>query len=91
MHCVHDAYFSEGAGDISQGEELLAAAFTGGFTAFVTTPLGLVKTKLMIQVSSQLYCALDCIRLSFSLVIRVHLGVSTQDFLMLLAGTYLWG
>lgn len=41
-----------GSGSISQGEELLAAAITGGFTAFVTTPLDLVKTKLMIQSAS---------------------------------------
>ena len=43
-------YVCTGSGNISQGEELLAAAITGGFTSFVTTPLDLVKTKLMIQV-----------------------------------------
>jgi hypothetical protein len=40
----------QGLGAISQGEELLAAAVTGGFVALVTTPLDLVKTKLMMQV-----------------------------------------
>ena len=35
--------------DLTQQEELLAAAFTGGFTGFVTTPLDLIKTKLMMQ------------------------------------------
>ena len=36
--------------DLDQKDELLAAAITGGITAFITTPLDLVKTKLMIQV-----------------------------------------
>ena len=35
--------------NLTQQEELAAAAFTGGFTGFVTTPLDLVKTKLMMQ------------------------------------------
>jgi Mitochondrial carrier protein len=36
----------------SQGDELLAAAITGAVTAFVTTPLDLAKTKLMLQSTS---------------------------------------
>ena len=35
--------------DISQTDELIAAAFTGGFTGFVTTPLDVIKTKIMMQ------------------------------------------
>lgn len=35
--------------ELTQQEELAAAAFTGGFTGFVTTPLDLIKTKLMMQ------------------------------------------
>lgn len=35
--------------DLDSNEELLAAAITGGITAFVTTPLDLVKTRLMVQ------------------------------------------
>jgi solute carrier family 25 S-adenosylmethionine transporter 26 len=31
-------------------DELAAAAVTGGITAFITTPLDLIKTKLMMQV-----------------------------------------
>lgn len=34
---------------IEGNDELLAAAITGGFTGFITTPLDLVKTKLMMQ------------------------------------------
>lgn len=34
----------------TQSDELLAAAITGGVAAFLTTPLDLVKTKLMMQV-----------------------------------------
>jgi len=34
---------------VSQNEELLAAAITGGFTSYVTTPLDTIKTKLMTQ------------------------------------------
>lgn len=37
---------------LTQREELTAAAITGGFTGFITTPLDLVKTKLMMQSSS---------------------------------------
>jgi len=37
---------------LTQQEELAAAAFTGGFTGFVTTPLDLIKTKLMMQSTS---------------------------------------
>jgi solute carrier family 25 S-adenosylmethionine transporter 26 len=33
-------------------DELLAAAITGGVSAFITTPLDLVKTKLMMQTGS---------------------------------------
>lgn len=36
---------------LEQRDELMAAAITGGITAFITTPLDLVKTKLMIQPS----------------------------------------
>eukprot|EP01041_Mallomonas_annulata_P002086 gene2086-4076_t len=35
--------------DLTQGEELTSAAITGGFTSFVTTPLDVIKTKLMTQ------------------------------------------
>lgn len=35
--------------DLEQSDELLAAAITGGITAFITTPLDLIKTKLMMQ------------------------------------------
>ena len=30
-------------------DEFVAAAITGGVTAFITTPLDLIKTKLMMQ------------------------------------------
>ena len=33
-------------------EELTAAAITGGVTSFLTTPLDLIKTKLMMQSTS---------------------------------------
>ena len=36
---------------LSQKDELFAAAVTGGITGFITTPLDLVKTKLMVQTS----------------------------------------
>lgn len=36
---------------ITSSEEMIAAAFTGGIASYFTTPLDLVKTKLMIQVS----------------------------------------
>ena len=39
-----------GKTDLDQADELAAAAFTGGVTAFLTTPLDLIKTKLMMQV-----------------------------------------
>ena len=41
--------FTQGKSTLTQQEELAAAAFTGGFTGFVTTPLDLIKTKLMMQ------------------------------------------
>eukprot|EP01035_Chromulina_nebulosa_P022007 gene22007-28490_t len=41
-----------GREDLHSGDELLAAAITGGITSFVTTPLDLVKTKLMVQSSA---------------------------------------
>lgn len=34
--------------EVSQGDELLAAAITGAFTGWVTTPLDVVKTRLML-------------------------------------------
>lgn len=37
---------------LTQQEELAAAAVTGGFTGFVTTPLDLIKTRLMLQSTS---------------------------------------
>ncbi|KAJ1435060.1 mitochondrial carrier domain-containing protein [Ochromonadaceae sp. CCMP2298] len=43
---------SSGAADqreLTQNDELMAAAFTGAVAAFLTTPLDLVKTKLMMQ------------------------------------------
>jgi solute carrier family 25 S-adenosylmethionine transporter 26 len=40
--------------ELSQGEELAAAAITGGITSFVTTPLDLIKTKLMMQSTSSI-------------------------------------
>mmetsp|Transcript_793 Transcript_793/g.1029 ORF Transcript_793/g.1029 Transcript_793/m.1029 type:complete len:192 (+) Transcript_793:218-793(+) len=53
-HNLHQKNPSQqsGVGSISQSEELLAAAVTGGFVALVTTPLDLVKTKLMMQSTS---------------------------------------
>lgn len=36
---------------LSSKDELLAAAVTGGIASFFTTPLDLIKTKLMMQVS----------------------------------------
>jgi solute carrier family 25 S-adenosylmethionine transporter 26 len=41
-----------GIKQLSFSDELLAAAITGGIASFVTTPLDLVKTKLMMEVSS---------------------------------------
>jgi solute carrier family 25 S-adenosylmethionine transporter 26 len=41
--------------ELSKSDELLAAALTGGITAFLTTPLDLIKTKLMMQVSSSFF------------------------------------
>lgn len=38
-----------GIEELDSKDELLAAAFTGGITALITTPLDLVKTKLMVQ------------------------------------------
>lgn len=38
--------------DLRPNEELAAAAITGGITGFVTTPLDVIKTKLMIQTST---------------------------------------
>jgi Mitochondrial carrier protein len=35
---------------LSQQDELICAAITGGITSVLTTPLDLVKTKLMVQV-----------------------------------------
>jgi solute carrier family 25 S-adenosylmethionine transporter 26 len=35
---------------LDQSDELSAAAITGGITSFITTPLDVVKTKLMMQV-----------------------------------------
>lgn len=37
---------------LTQTEELTAAAITGGITGFLTTPLDLIKTRLMIQSST---------------------------------------
>jgi solute carrier family 25 S-adenosylmethionine transporter 26 len=37
---------------LSSQDELLAAAFTGGTVAFITTPLDLIKTKLTMQSTS---------------------------------------
>lgn len=37
--------------DLNQQDELVCAAITGGVTAILTTPLDLVKTKLMVQVN----------------------------------------
>lgn len=39
--------------DLDQVDELAAAAFTGGVTAYLTTPLDVIKTKLMMQVRVQ--------------------------------------
>ena len=39
--------------ELTQQEELAAAAFTGGFTGFITTPLDLVKTRLMLQSTTE--------------------------------------
>lgn len=36
--------------DLEQRDELTAAAITGGVASFITTPLDLIKTKLMMQV-----------------------------------------
>ena len=36
--------------DLEQKDELMAAAITGGVASFITTPLDLIKTKLMMQV-----------------------------------------
>jgi hypothetical protein len=40
-----------GVKDLPQSDELAAAAVTGGLVSFVTTPLDVIKTKLMMQVS----------------------------------------
>ena len=40
--------------EASQTEELAAAAITGGITSFLTTPLDLIKTKLMMQSTSSI-------------------------------------
>lgn len=37
---------------LTQKDELLAAAFTGGVAAFLTTPLDVIQTKLIIQVGT---------------------------------------
>lgn len=39
-----------GKKELDQRDELLAAAITGGCASFFTTPLDVIKTKLMIQV-----------------------------------------
>ena len=39
-----------GREELESTDELLAAAITGGVTSFLTTPLDLVKTRLMMQV-----------------------------------------
>ena len=36
--------------DLDQKDELAAAAITGGISSFITTPLDVIKTKLMMQV-----------------------------------------
>ena len=36
--------------DLTQADELTAAAITGGLASYITTPLDLIKTKLMMQV-----------------------------------------
>jgi solute carrier family 25 S-adenosylmethionine transporter 26 len=41
--------------DLSASDELIAAAITGGVTSFVSTPLDVIKTKLMMQVIKQYY------------------------------------
>jgi hypothetical protein len=42
---------ADGSNKLSTTDELLAAAITGGIASFFTTPLDLIKTKLMMQVS----------------------------------------
>jgi len=41
-----------GRSTLTQQEELTAAAVTGGFTGFITTPLDVIKTKLMMQTTT---------------------------------------
>jgi hypothetical protein len=48
---------SSGNGQNTQ-DELMAAALTGGVTAFFTTPLDLIKTKLMMQVNIYVYISI---------------------------------
>eukprot|EP01038_Epipyxis_sp_PR26KG_P012194 gene12194-16337_t len=43
---------AETSDNLVQRDELLAAAFTGAITGFLTTPLDLIKTKLMMQSTS---------------------------------------
>jgi hypothetical protein len=52
--------------DLSQRDELIAAALTGGITALLTTPLDLVKTKLMVQVSWSFFLLKDSIATNFA-------------------------
>lgn len=40
---------NKNSNSLSQADELVAAAVTGGVTGFVTTPLDVIKTKLMLQ------------------------------------------
>jgi hypothetical protein len=52
----------------SAWDDLLAAALTGGITAFLTTPLDAVKTKLMVDAEYAGYSFADC----FAATVEAH-------------------
>ena len=49
---IRTAAVAKGVTSITTVQGLAAAAITGGITSFITTPLDLIKTKLMMQSTS---------------------------------------